>query len=89
MNIQVIRKIVTLRTILNRIMRTPQRFETIELKPIVAVTNYQVTDKNNKPFIQSYTHTLNGKLYTRIETYKNKQTVQVVANINSRYLRPI
>jgi len=85
---QVKRKIVTVRTFINRLMRTPQRIENVELRPIIVETDYEVEHKGEM-IQQTYTSKLGGTINVRIETYKNKQVVKVFANIDERFLRSI
>ena len=82
---QLKRRIVTLRTFINRLMRTPQRIENIELRPLTVSTDYEVED-GKETIVQTYTSKLGGVINTRIETYKNKQVVRVFANINNVFL---
>lgn len=81
-DIKIKRKIVTFRTLINRLMRTPQLIQNVELGTLTVVTEYEIENE-----VQVYTSELGGKINTRIETYKNKQVVHVFANINERFLK--
>lgn len=83
---QIKRRIVTLRSYVNRLMRTPQLIQNVELNTLTFVTEYEVEVKGEIE-VQVYTSQLGGKINTRIETYKNKQVVHVFANIDSEFLK--
>jgi hypothetical protein len=82
--IQIDRKIVKVRKVLNKIMRHPVRIQNVNLSTLTVETIHLLPNK------QSVTHVskLKGRIATRIETYANKQVVLVFTNVNDAYLKP-
>jgi len=77
---QVERKLVKFRKVMNRVMAQPIRFENVDL------STRKVEYKDHHGEIQ--TAKLEGRITTRIEKYANKTRVLVFTNVNDDYLKP-
>lgn len=91
-NIQINRKLVTFRTKLNKVLRTPQRTKINSIESVVAKDVYVVRSdyaKLGKPSFEivKFEKELKGGAVCIVEYYKNKQVVKVSANIDSRFLK--
>lgn len=77
---QVERKLVKFRKVMNKVMAQPIRFENIDL------STRKVEYKDHHGEIQIAK--LEGRITTRIEKYANKTRVLVFTNVNDDYLKP-
>jgi hypothetical protein len=86
---QIDRKIVRVRKVLNRVMQNPIRFQHITLTTRTLRTVHIIEDKENTK-VTTFAHVskLKGDIQTRIETYQNKTVVLVFTNVSDNYLKP-
>jgi hypothetical protein len=78
--IQIERKLVKFRKLMNKIMVQPIRFENVDL----STRKFDFVDHHG----QHQTAKLEGRINTRIEKYANKTRVLVFTNVNDDYLKP-
>lgn len=77
---QVERKLVKFRKVMNKVMVNPIRFENVDLTTRKA----EFIDFNG----ETQTATLEGRITTRIEKYENKTRVLVFTNVHDDFLKP-
>lgn len=82
--LQVERKLVKFRKIINKVMQNPIRFQNVEIGPKTAEQPRKLI--NNE--IVTELSTIKGNITTRIETYANKTRVLVFTNADDVYLKP-
>lgn len=88
-SIQIDRKIVRLRKVLNRVMQNPIRFQHVTLTTRTLRTIHVIEDKENTK-VTTFAHVskLKGDIQTRIDTYQNKTVILVFTNVSDNYFKP-
>lgn len=82
--IRIDRIAVRVRRNINKLMRTPIRYQNVNLSTRIVETEYRLNDTETI----TQTSKLEGRIATRIETYQNKQVVLVFTNADDDYLKP-